>query len=73
MQIAAALDHTDLQNVGCYVETVSSIADAVGQATDAALKPLVLRFLGKIVDSKESPAFDGLPNQMIPAGILATC
>ncbi len=65
--IAEILDHTDTQNVRVYVETVSSIADPVAKATDAALAPLVQRFQGKIVDSPDLPAFDGMPNQVIPA------
>lgn len=65
--IAEILDHTDTQNVMVYVETVSSIADPVAKATDAALAPLVRRFQGKIVDSKEAAALEGLPNQVIPA------
>ncbi len=65
--IAEILDHTDTQNVRVYVETVSSIADPVAKATDAALAPLVRRFQGKIVDSSDTRVFDGLPNQVIPA------
>ncbi len=65
--IAEILDHTDTQNVRVYVETVSSIADHVARATDAALTPLVRRFQGKIVDSPDLPAFQDMPNQMIPA------
>jgi integrase len=49
--IAEVLDHTDLQHVGVYTETVSSIADAVAEATDHEMRPLVDRFLGRIVDS----------------------
>lgn len=49
--IAEVLDHTDLQNVGVYTETVSSIADDVSRATDIEMTPLVDRFLGKVVDS----------------------
>jgi len=52
--IAEVLDHSDLQNVNVYTETVSSIADAVAQATDAKMAPLVDRFLGRIVDSLDS-------------------
>jgi hypothetical protein len=60
--IAEILDHTDLQNVSVYTETVSSIADAVAEATDRAMGPLVNRFLGKIVD-----CLDSLPaQQLIP-------
>ena len=65
--IAEVLDHTDTQNVRVYVETVSSIADPVAKATDAALGPLVNRFRGKIIDSIRAPVFEGLPNQVIPA------
>ena len=65
--IAEILDHTDTQNVRVYVETVSSIADPVAKATDAALAPLVQRFQGKIVDSPDLTAFDRMPNQVIPA------
>jgi len=65
--IAEILDHTDTQNVKVYVETISSIADPVAKATDAALTPLVQRFQGKIVDTATAVAFDGLPNQVIPA------
>ena len=44
-QIAEVLDHSDLQNVHVYVETASTIADYVENATDHALKPLVSYFL----------------------------
>ena len=68
-QIAEVLDHSDLQNVNVYVETASTIADYVEKATDHALKPLVSRFLGKIVDSVEAQAFEGVPNRIIPAEV----
>jgi hypothetical protein len=68
-QIAEALDHSDLQNVDVYVETASTIADYVEKATDHALKPLVSRFLGKIVDSVEAQAFEGISNRIIPAEV----
>ncbi len=60
--IAEILDHTDLQNVGVYTETVSSIADAVANATDAQMGPLVDRFLGRIVNSLDSLE----RNQVVP-------
>lgn len=49
--IAEVLDHSDTQNVRVYVETAASIADPVARARDSALKPLVKRFQGKIVES----------------------
>ncbi len=51
--IAEVLDHTDLQNVEVYVETTPAIAKQVVAATDAAMTPLVNRFLGKVVDEPE--------------------
>ena len=68
-QIAEVLDHSDLQNVDVYVETASTITDYVEKATDHALKPLVSRFLGKIVDSVAAQAFEGVPNRIIPAEV----
>lgn len=66
--IADILDHTDLQNVEVYVATTARIADQVAQATDAVLQPLVNRFLGKLIDSLDEPAFPDLPeNDIIPA------
>src|SRR6266545_381991 len=65
-QIAEILDHSDLNNVKVYVEVASTITDQVAAATDAALQPLVNRFLGKVIDSIEPQAFDGMPNQVIP-------
>lgn len=67
--IAEVLDHSDTQNVRVYVETVSSIADSVAQATDGALAPLVHRFQGKIVASDEVPNSPGLSHQAIPAAV----
>lgn len=65
--IAEILDHTDTQNVRVYVETVSSIADPVARATDAALIPLVRRFQGKVGGATDLPAFQDGPKPFIPA------
>jgi integrase len=58
--IAAILDHTDLNYVGVYTETTSTIAVQVAEATDALLTPVVQRFLGQLV---EADAAD--PNEII--------
>ena len=63
--IAEILDHTNLQNVSVYTQTVSAIADQVAMATDPVLQPLVKRFLGKIVESPQKPS--GSDQQIIPA------
>ena len=68
--LAVVLDHTDLNYVEVYVETSSTIAEPVAVATDASLKPVIDRFLGKVVDTLEEPAFPTLPvNQIIPAAV----
>lgn len=68
--IAEILDHTDLQNVEVYVESTARLADYVAQATDAALEPLVQRFLGKVIESLDEPAFPDLSaNVVIPAAV----
>ena len=61
--IAEVLDHSDTQSVRVYVETASSIADPVAQATDGALMPLVRRFQGRIVEDDAG----GLSHRKIPA------
>ncbi len=65
--IAEILDHTDLQNVRVYTQTVPSIADQVAAATDPIVQPLVRRFLGKIADSFEAVSCQGSSQQIIPA------
>jgi integrase len=68
--IAEILDHTDLQNVEVYIQSTARLADYVAQATDAVLEPLVQRFLGKVVESLEEPAFPDLStNAVIPAAV----
>lgn len=59
--IAEVLDHSDTQNVRVYVETAASIADPVAKATDFALKPLVERFQGKIVEANGDPQGRPIP------------
>ncbi len=65
--LAEVLDHTDLNYVAVYTESTSTIVIQVATATDDFLKPLVHRFLGKIIDTVDEPVFPDLPiNQMIP-------
>jgi integrase len=66
--IAEVLDHTDLQNVEVYVETTPAITDQVATATDAAMMPVVNRFLGKIAAGPEEMTDDHTANSaIIPA------
>lgn len=65
--IAEILDHTDLQSVHVYTQTVSSIADHVAAATDPVVGPLVQRFLGKIIDVIKEPEKQATSPTYIPA------
>jgi integrase len=67
--IAEVLDHTDLQCVNVYVETVSSISEHVAKATDPKLEPVVGRFLGKIVDSPINAPFTENSSTIVPSAI----
>lgn len=68
--IAEVLDHTDLQNVDVYVETTPAIIEPVATATDAALTPLVNRFLGKLVDKPGETAVTNMTdNTIVPATV----
>ncbi len=55
-----------MQCANTYVETTSGIADAVAKATDAALGPLVNRFLGIIVDEETLKATVWLISVFLP-------
>jgi hypothetical protein len=55
-KIATVLDHTDLQNVGVYVEASSYVLDQVGGKFDDLFEPVARRFRGKIVDRPEITA-----------------
>jgi integrase len=65
--IAEILDHTDLQSVDVYTQTVSSIADLMAAATDPLVQPLVRRFLGKIADEAFATASQEAPLPQVPA------
>ncbi len=54
-QIAAVLDHTDLQNVNMYVEASSYVVDQVGKRFDSMFEPIARTFLGKIMLDRITP------------------
>lgn len=67
--LAELLDHSNLNSVHIYVETTPSITEKAAQATDAALKPIIDRFLGKIIDTSEDLSeIDREQAALIPAG-----
>src|SRR5690606_13382331 len=65
--LAELLDHTDLQSVDVYVETSPAIAEQVARATDDAMRPLIRRFLGKIICGRETDEVATQPT--IPASV----
>ena len=69
-RIAEVLDHTDLQNVGVYVEAASYIVDQLGEQFDRIFDPLLQRFRGRIVDSHTRSAFPGVPPRSIPGELV---
>jgi integrase len=75
--IAQVLDHSDLQNVGVYVETTSAIADQVAAATDQVMEPLVGRFLGRVVEIADGPLVPAqapqLPLPLLKTGGVGAC
>jgi len=65
--LAELLDHTDLQSVDVYVETSPAIAEQVARATDDAMRPLIRRFLEKIICGRETDEVATQPT--IPASV----
>jgi integrase len=84
-ELAVLLDHTDLQSVGVYYETRSSIVERLDAAMAVKLGPLADAFLGHIVDSEDEAVNGRDPAKRIPwfrrhrdrgperAGNLGTC
>jgi integrase len=50
--IAEALDHSDLQHVGVYVEVSGKLAGRLTEAFDAQMGPLVDLFMGRILKTE---------------------
>lgn len=75
--LAEVLDHSDLQNVGVYVETTPAIADQVAAATDPVMEPLVRRFLGRVVEIADGPSVPAqapqLPLPLLKTGGVGAC
>jgi hypothetical protein len=84
-ELAAMIDHTDLQNVQVYFETRSSIVDRLDVAMAVKLGPLADAFMGKIVATEAEAKNGSDPSKRIPwfrrmaghlperAGNLGTC
>src|SRR5690242_17076022 len=52
--LAELLDHTDLQHVMVYVNSGPEAVGRLDQALDHQLRPVVSRFLGRLVDSERN-------------------
>jgi hypothetical protein len=84
-ELAAMIDHTDLQNVQVYFETRSNIVDRLDAAMAVKLGPLADAFMGKIVATEAEAENGSDPSKRIPwfrraagrpperAGNLGTC
>jgi hypothetical protein len=85
VELAAMIDHSDLQNVQVYFETRSSIVERLDAAMAVKLGPLANAFMGKVVEDEAHAENGGDPSKRIPffrrihghvpepAGNLGTC
>ena len=74
--IAHLLDHTDLQNVGVYVESGPSIVDRMDAALHDRVEPLAGLFTGAVVADETRSGVAGAPSRRIAAAVgsgVGTC
>ena len=74
--IADLLDHTDLQNVGVYVESRPSIVDRVDAALHDRVEPLVGLFMGAVVADESASGVEEAATRRVAAdtgGDVGTC
>ena len=74
--IAHLLDHSDLQNVGVYVEARPSIVGRMDAALHGRAEPLAGLFRGAVVAGEADAGPAGTPERRIPAPVgtgLGTC
>ncbi|WP_339429233.1 site-specific integrase [Pseudomonas taetrolens] len=51
--VAEALDHSDLQNAGCYIKSLSDIVERIDKAVAQQLAPFAQAFQGALVKSEQ--------------------
>ena len=74
--IAHLLDHTDLQNVGVYVESRPSIVDRMDAALHDRVEPLAGLFTGAVVADETKSGIAEAPSRRIAAAVgsgVGTC
>lgn len=66
--LAAALDHTDTQNIGVYVENTEETAKQIDEVMAPILAPLAQAFAGKLISSERDAVRANDPNSRIKNG-----
>ena len=63
--LAAALDHTDTQNIGIYVENTEETAQQIDEVMAPILAPLAQAFAGKLIASERDAIRANDPNSRV--------
>lgn len=63
--LAAALDHTDTQNIGIYVENTEETAKQINEVMAPILAPLAQAFAGKLISSERDAIRANDPNSRV--------
>jgi integrase len=65
VEIAEALDHTDLQNVEVYIDAAAGFMAQLSAPIERALGPAIRRFLGRVAEAPDC----GVAGGVIPAAV----
>jgi hypothetical protein len=66
--LAAALDHTDTQNIGVYTENTEETAKQIDEVMALMLAPLAQAFSGKLIASERDAVRANDPNSRVKNG-----
>lgn len=67
--LAAALDHTDTQNIGVYVKNTEETAKQIDEVMAPILAPLAQAFAGKLIASERDAIRANDPNSRVKNGV----
>jgi len=67
--LAAALDHSDTQNIGVYVENTEETAKQIDEVMAPILAPLAQAFAGKLIASERDAIRANDPNSRVKNGL----
>lgn len=67
--LAAALDHTDTQSIGAYVENTEETAKQIDEVMAPILAPLAQAFAGKLIASERDAVRANDPNSRVKNGV----